>query len=224
MKDAMAPNFTAADREGRGARRKRETREKLIQAALRLMAREGVEGVSITEITEAADVGFGTFYNYFESKEAIYKAVVDSVFEDFGVWIDGLVAQDSDPASITSIAVCETLLRAEDEPLWGQFLIRESLSLRSLDGGLGRRLFRDIRNGIQAKRFKSRDPFMSYVSVGGTLLVSVAAATTRVDYPNVAKADLPRRSAATVLRILGIDPREAEEIAQRPLPHSQRPR
>jgi AcrR family transcriptional regulator len=53
------------------------------------MAEKGLDGVAINEITEAADVGFGSFYNYFESKEAIYQALVDSVFEEFGIGSTG---------------------------------------------------------------------------------------------------------------------------------------
>ena len=51
---------TADAREPRGARRKRETRARLLDAALKLMAEKGMEGVAINEITEAADVGFGS--------------------------------------------------------------------------------------------------------------------------------------------------------------------
>ena len=72
-----------AEREPRGARRRRETRSRLLTASLKLMAEKGMEGVAINEITEAADVGFGSFYNHFESKEAIYAAVLDWVFKDF---------------------------------------------------------------------------------------------------------------------------------------------
>lgn len=219
MTDSLAPKDEAVAKEPRGARRKRETHAKLIQAAFQLMAHVGMEGVTINEITEAADVGFGSFYNYFESKQAIYKAVIETLFEDFGNWIDHLVAGDSDPARITSISVCHTLLRAESEPLWGKFLIREALSMRSLDLGLGRRLFRDIRSGIEAQRFQSADPFMTYVSVRGTVVMSIAAATNSVERPQLAIRDLPQRSAATVLRMLGLDPCEADEIAHRPLPH-----
>ena len=62
------------EKEPRGARRKRETRARLLEAALRLSAERGMEGVAINEITEAADVGFGSFYNHFESKEADRKS------------------------------------------------------------------------------------------------------------------------------------------------------
>src|SRR5579872_6970674 len=78
--------------EPRGARRKRETRSRLLQAAFRLMAVKGMEGVAINEITEAADVGFGSFYNHFESKETIYSAVVEWLFEEFGNRLDQLTA------------------------------------------------------------------------------------------------------------------------------------
>jgi AcrR family transcriptional regulator len=42
-----------------------------------LFARQGVENTRINEITEEADVGFGSFYNHFDSKEAIVEAVVE---------------------------------------------------------------------------------------------------------------------------------------------------
>ncbi|MGB1581288.1 MAG: TetR/AcrR family transcriptional regulator, partial [Nevskiales bacterium] len=66
---------TSPAKEPRGARRKRQTRDKLMKAALQLMAERGKDGVAINEITEAADVGFGSFYNHFESKEAIHAAL-----------------------------------------------------------------------------------------------------------------------------------------------------
>ena len=218
MENIPAGKDDVVEREPRGARRKRATRTKLIEAAFRLMAGKGMEGVAINEITEAADVGFGSFYNHFESKEALYDAVIDAVFEDFADWIDRLVAGVADSAENLSVAVRHTLLRAKREPLWGQFLIREGLSMRSLERGLGRRLFRDIRQGIEEGRFASPDPFMSFVSVGGTILVSIAVTITDVRDQQLSREGLAERSAAAVLRILGIDADEADEIARRPLP------
>jgi AcrR family transcriptional regulator len=203
-------------REPRGARRKRETRSRLLQAALELMAVKGMEGVAINEITEAADVGFGSFYNHFESKEAIYAAVVDWVFEGFADWLDRLAAGTSDPAEVISVSVRHTLLRAQSEPLWGQFLIREGFAMRAVKRGLGQRLLRDIRNGIAARRFSSDDPFMSFLAVAGTVLASIAAAST--DLHLFSTKHLPERTAGMVLQTLGLDQQEANEIARRPLP------
>jgi len=58
----------------RGERRRQETRAKLIRAAHELMGEKGIGATTIQEITDTADVGFGSFYNHFESKQAIVQA------------------------------------------------------------------------------------------------------------------------------------------------------
>jgi TetR/AcrR family transcriptional regulator, transcriptional repressor for nem operon len=54
----------------RQQRRKERTRAALVHAAQALLA-AGKTDVPIAEITQAADVGTGSFYNHFESKEAL---------------------------------------------------------------------------------------------------------------------------------------------------------
>ncbi len=218
----------AAEREPRGARRKRETRLRLLEAALGLMAKKGMEGVAINEITEAADVGFGSFYNHFESKEAIYGAVMEWVFEDFADALDRLVGDMADPAEVVSVCVRHTLLRAQREPVWGQFLIREGYSARVLERGLGHRLLRDIQKGISSGRFKREDALMSFLSVGGTVLASISVwlqfnqmhgeRVTTIDQLGFNVDDLPQRAAKTLLLTLGLSRLEAEKVAYRPLP------
>lgn len=55
---------------GRRAKKSEETRERIFQAALRLFAERGFNATTIEAITAAADVGKGTFFNYFENKES----------------------------------------------------------------------------------------------------------------------------------------------------------
>src|SRR6202795_3452595 len=59
---------------GRRERRGAETRESLFCAALDLFARKGFTETTVEDITEAADVGKGTFFNYFPSKDHILLA------------------------------------------------------------------------------------------------------------------------------------------------------
>jgi AcrR family transcriptional regulator len=61
-------------RDGRRERRSAETREGLFRAALDLFARKGFAETTVEDITEAADVGKGTFFNYFPSKDHILLA------------------------------------------------------------------------------------------------------------------------------------------------------
>ena len=52
-------------RSGRRERRRLETRDRLYRAALELFGERGFLETTVEDITEAADVGKGTFFNYF---------------------------------------------------------------------------------------------------------------------------------------------------------------
>jgi AcrR family transcriptional regulator len=232
-RSAARSALAVAEREPRGARRRRETRSRLLVAALKLMAEKGMEGVAINEITEAADVGFGSFYNHFESKEAIYAALLDWVFKDFADAMERVLGEISDPAEVIAVSVRYTMLRALREPVWGQFLVREGFSARSVDHGLGRRLLRDIRKGIAAKRLNVADPLMSFVSVGGTTLgaisIGLQLGSPQGQQSAILKElgsdleHLPERVAKMALEALGLGRAEAERIAYRPLPTMELP-
>ena len=57
-------------------RRRAKTRNQLLQAAKRLLATKGFHATKITDIAAAADVGTGTFYLYFPTKDALFADLV----------------------------------------------------------------------------------------------------------------------------------------------------
>ncbi|MGH9758295.1 MAG: TetR/AcrR family transcriptional regulator [Candidatus Acidiferrales bacterium] len=61
-------------REGRRERHREEIRQRLYRAALKLFAERGFLETTVEDITEAADVGKGTFFNYFPTKEHVLAA------------------------------------------------------------------------------------------------------------------------------------------------------
>ena len=214
----------SATREPRGTRRRRETREKLLEAAFRLMAEQGSDGVTINEITEEADVGIGSFYNHFESKDAIYSAVLDQVFEEFGDALDALTATVTDPAEKIAVCIRHTVLRARRDPLWGRFLVREGMSVHAMDRGLGARLLRDIQAGLAKGRFKVPDPLMSFVALGSGVLGAISAQLELdTEHASLKKFQLdvnhlPERAAAVLLHGLGLSFEQAQKISQGALP------
>ena len=62
---------------GRRERRAAETRLRLFRCALQLFAERGFPNVTVEDITEAADVGKGTFFNYFESKDHVLGVMAE---------------------------------------------------------------------------------------------------------------------------------------------------
>ncbi len=55
----------------RREKRRAETRERIVRSALHLFSEHGVAATTVEDITNAADIGKGTFFNYFPSKEDI---------------------------------------------------------------------------------------------------------------------------------------------------------
>ena len=68
--------------EGRVERRRRATCARLLEAAYDVMTEFGVDDAKIKDITDRADLGFGTFYNYFQTKDEIAGQVLDCIIDD----------------------------------------------------------------------------------------------------------------------------------------------
>lgn len=68
--------------ESRVERRMAATRERLVSAALALFAERGIYDTTVEDITDAADVGKGTFYQHFPSKTAVIGHLLRDGFDD----------------------------------------------------------------------------------------------------------------------------------------------
>lgn len=69
--------------EGRRERKKRETRERILQVAAQRFAEEGFDAVTVESLAEAADISKPTLFNYFPSKMAILQDLVPEVDQRF---------------------------------------------------------------------------------------------------------------------------------------------
>ncbi len=73
---AASTDLRAGVRIGRREERSAQIRADLLGAAERMLAHKGVDRTTISDITSEAGLGFGTFYNYFASKEELYQELV----------------------------------------------------------------------------------------------------------------------------------------------------
>lgn len=65
----------------RRRRKKDLTRKALLEAALGIFAERGIYAPTVEDLTEAADVAKGTFYNYFDSRDDLLAVLLHQVFD-----------------------------------------------------------------------------------------------------------------------------------------------
>src|SRR5436309_3028711 len=69
-------------------RRRERTRRDLLAAAVRVLARKGLHHTKVADIAAAADIGVGTFYLHFPTKDALFDAVVEETVARLKATID----------------------------------------------------------------------------------------------------------------------------------------
>ena len=206
----MTPPAQPPDRH---ARRRERTRAQLVEAAKTLFARKGVDSTRINEITDEADVGFGSFYNYFESKEAIVEAVLADTVASQGAAIDAVAGRLEDPAEVIAAAHRHFVRLARSDPDWAWLLVRMDVSHNIVNMALAPLAQRDIRRAVRAGRLQVSNERIALVASGGALL-----AVMRAVLDGQAPKDADVHHAEGVLRLLGLPADEAAEVARRPLP------
>ncbi|HUH68464.1 MAG TPA: TetR/AcrR family transcriptional regulator [Mycobacterium sp.] len=195
-------------------RRKQRTKAALIKAAQRLIA-EGKVNVPVLEITQAADVGMGSFYNHFDNKEQLFEAAVADVLDAHGALLDRLTASIDDPAETfaTSFRLTGRLFR--QRPQESEILLANGPSLLSSERGLAPRALRDIKAAVEAGRFDIDDPELALAMAGGALLGLGKLLRDDADRDGALAADTVTEY---VLRLFGLGADESRAVCQRPLP------
>ena len=65
----------------RRERKKIHSKQAIVKAAVKLFSNKGFQETSVADIMNEADLGIGTFYNYFESKDEILKSLLQEIVE-----------------------------------------------------------------------------------------------------------------------------------------------
>ena len=195
-------------------RRKARTRAALIRAAQMLIA-EGKTNVPILEITQAADVGMGSFYNHFETKEQLYEAAVEDVMDGYGQLLDDLTRGIEDPAEVFACSFRLTGRLQRAEPELSRVFLNNVLRLLGADSGLAPRVRRDIKAAVDAGRFVIEDLDVAVTMAAGVL---IALGQLLHDQPERDVEETTDRVTEELLRMLGVPRRQAQRISSLPLP------
>jgi AcrR family transcriptional regulator len=183
----------------RGERRKQHTRRRLLDAAAETYAHAGVEGATISAITERADVGLGTFYLHFEDKDAIAVAVctvvVNRLLDEEAQAVEAVraVGGDPDPLAVFSRVICN---RAAADPGLLRSLLRWEGPRTPSSGGLPAADTNELRRmllprvgdrfiaGMESGRYRTEDPTLASQAVLGVYASIIPAwvASGRTDW------------------------------------------
>lgn len=118
-------------RTARAAIVRAERRKELLVVALRVFSERGYHQTRIADIIEAAGVARGTFYLYFESKHAIFAALLDDLLGRMRASVVGVEVGEGAPA--LDVQIEETLVRVlqafKDAPALATVILREAVGL-----------------------------------------------------------------------------------------------
>ena len=74
-----------------------KTRQKIVDVARQLFAKNGLENTTMNDIATASGKGRRTLYTYFKSKEDVYYAVIESELERLSDKMDEVAAKNTRP-------------------------------------------------------------------------------------------------------------------------------
>jgi AcrR family transcriptional regulator len=212
---AEAASADGAPRTSRLDRRKARTRQALIDAAVRLIAEGRGDRASIAEITEEADIGFGSFYNHFDSKEQLFLTASQEVLERWGQMIDRASADLTDPAELFAVGMRISGRLGWTHPDIAGFLTGAGLGVLDIPTGLAPRALRDIRAGQVSGRFTVPDAEIALSAVAGGLLGLLRVCQQHPERVTETTVD---QLAEAELRLLGVPAPEAARLVALPLP------
>jgi len=211
--DALGGEGAPAGVANRLDRRKARTRAALIEAAQALLA-EGRTNAPVSVITEAADLGIGSFYNHFDTKEQLFEAAVTDALERHADHVEELTRGLDDPAEVFAQSYRFAGRIHRQQPMLSKVLLGDGLRTLNAADGLGPRARRDIRAAVAAGRFRVSDLDVAMITVMGTAL---CLGQMIHDRPELDDAALTDQVTADVLRMLGMSAHEAAALAFSPL-------
>ena len=99
---------------GRRERKKLLSRQAILDAAVVVFSKKGFREASIADIMNGADLGTGTFYNYFQSKEELLVHLLGRLVMEVHAKIDALRAEKR-PACELLTTACTLTAKFLDE-------------------------------------------------------------------------------------------------------------
>ena len=194
-------------------RRQLRNKKALLSAARQLIHKKGVDTATMQEITELADVGVGTMYNYFRSKDDLVRQIVRDDMDDLVECT--LNSRDSsfDPVRQGGYNYWYFLQKLAQDPLWKHLLARPGLFLETIYDALESIVPKSIFfNSLNAHDFDieltdSEFQLARWQAIGALTALGMAVQNGRLEYSTA----LLNMATRNMYRLHGLDEKHIEE-------------
>ena len=181
MARAPALALSPAESGAAGAHPRRDKREAILAAAIKVFARSGYHRARVSDIAREAGIAYGLVYHYFKNKEEILGTIFEERWSTFLAAVDGVSHRDT-TTSDKLVSVAALILNAYRlHPEWVKVLVLEiQRSSRFAEPGqiravsaLMQAVARILRAGQEAGELRADlDPDVAcYVFIGALELV-----------------------------------------------------
>jgi AcrR family transcriptional regulator len=194
-------------------RRKQRNRQALIDAGYRVMAEKGIDAATMVEIAELADVGAGTAYNYFASKDELAMSVMEQAMHRLAQRIEAVTDTFADPGQVYAFGIRQVMKTATTDQRWRWLLRRSEVIADAMYRVMGPFAIRDIRHAVAAGRYRVEDAELAWRQATHAIVGFSLAVCDRQVAPE--KID---DAVVNLLGMVGVAREAGWEIALRPCP------
>lgn len=197
----------------RHEKRRLKNREALINAGYQIMAEKGIDAATMAEIAELADVGAGTAYNHFASKDELAMAVMERAIHRLALRIDAATKCFDDPALVVAFGVLTTIQVATTDSRWRWLLRRSEVIADAMFRVLGPYAVQDLERAAKVGRFRFKDATLVYRMMTQAIVGFCLAVCD-----GEASAEAADEAVILLLCMAGMERHEAEALAARNWP------
>ena len=192
-----------------GRERRARTRQRIIEAALRVIAEKGPDAPVIEDFIQAAGVARGTFYNHFKTTEELLTATSGWLEDALIETIESVIGEFDDPVRRVATGMRLWLHLSRQDPVFCAFVVRSRFRGAAVEQALALDLGAGLRSGRLA---------VSSIDLARDLVVgTIREAQARMMGARV-PATYPDDVVRLILRVLRLDQRRIDALLATPVP------
>lgn len=188
------------------------TKARLIDAAIAVFARDGLETASVNEIAREAGVANGTFYLHFKDKDEVTAVATFKIAAEIARELNEAMIDIDDAAKRVSTGTREFIRIAALRSDWGWSFVRAFWSVSDFRDEVGAYLREDLERGVKQGVFTVEiDDFLCR-AFGALIVSALFSRLSQGSGPEVGS-----KAAELQLRMLGVPPGRAKKVAWSPI-------